>query len=106
MWVSYGAGLLMWHCFCNEKGVPKQGRAPATQALLSVFIVRLAMAYSGKTISGYMNGVWAWHILHGLPWALEKKEMDTMLRVAKKLTPNTSRRKKHCPYTSGFISAI
>ena len=106
MWVSYGAGLLMWHCFCNEKGVPKQGRAPATQALLSVFIVHLAMAYLGKTISGYMNGVWAWHILHGLPWALKKKEMDTMLRVAKKLTPNTSRRKKHCPYTSGFISAI
>lgn len=106
MQVSYSAGLLMWHCFCDEKGVPEQGRAPATQALLSVFIAHLATTYLGKTISGYVNGVWAWHILHGLPWALKKKEMDTMLCAAEKLTRNTSRRKKGCPYTPGFILAI
>ena len=106
MQVSYSTGLLMWHCFCDEKGVSKQGRALATQALLSVFVAHLATTYLGKTISGYMNSAQAWHILHSLPWALEKKEMDTMLCAAKKLTPNTSRRKKHCPYTPGVISAI
>ena len=55
--VAYGAGLLMWHCFCNEKGVPEEGRAPATQDLVSVFVAHLAVAYSGRTISGYLNGV-------------------------------------------------
>ena len=55
--VSYSAGLLMWHCFCNEKGIPKQERAPAMQALVSSFVVHLAAAYSGQTISGYVNGV-------------------------------------------------
>ena len=104
--VSYGAGLLMWHCFCDVKGVPESERAPTTQALLSTFVAHLASAYLGKTITGYINSVRAWHILNNLPWALEKKAMDTMLRAAEKLTPSTSRRKKRCPYTPAFISAI
>ena len=105
-WVSYGAGLLMWHCFCDGKGIPEEGRAPATQALVSVFIAYLASAYSGRTIASYLSGVRAWHVLHGLPWALEDNEMTTMLRAAEKLTPSTSRRKKRRPYTPAFISAI
>ena len=104
--VSYGAGLLMWHCFCDAKGVPELGRAPATQALLSVFVAHLASAYSGKTIAGYLSGVRAWHILHGQPWMLEDREMETMLRAAAKLTPDTSKRNKRRPYTPAFMSAV
>ena len=55
--VSYGAGLLMWHCFCDVKGVPESERAPTTQALLSTFVAHLASAYLGKTIAGYINGM-------------------------------------------------
>ena len=54
---AYGAGLLMWHCFCNEKGVLEESRALASQDLLSVFIAHLVAAYSGRTISGYVNRV-------------------------------------------------
>ena len=104
--VAYGAGLLMWHCFCDAKSIPEPGRAPATQAVISAFITHLASAYSGKTISGYLSGVQAWHILHGLPWVFDKKVVDTMLRAAEKLTPNTSRRKKRSLYTPAFISVI
>ena len=104
--VSYGAGLLMWHCFCDEKGVPEESRAPATQVLLSAFVAHMAAAYSGKTIAGYLNGVRAWHILHGLQCALEKKEMDTMLRAADKLTPSSLKRKKRQPYTPEFIATV
>ena len=104
--LSYGAGLLMWHCSCDSKGLPKAERAPVSQALLSAFIAHMASAYSGKTISSYLHGVQAWHILHGLPWVLEKMEMDTMLWAADKLTPTTSKRAKHHPYTPEFISAI
>ena len=104
--VAYGAGLLMWHCFCDEKGTSEEARAPATQPLLSMFIAHLAAAYSGKTISGYVSGVRAWHILHGLPWALKTAEMDAMLRAANKLTPDSARKKKRCPYTLDFIQAV
>ena len=55
--VAYGAGLLMWHCFCNNKGVPEEDRALAAQALLSTFITYLVAAYSGRMIAGYVNGV-------------------------------------------------
>ena len=104
--VSYGAGLLMWHCFCDEKGTSEEARAPASQPLLSSFVAHMAAAYSGKTISGYLNGVRAWHTLHGLPWILQKIEMDTMLRAANKLTPNSSKKKRRCPYTPSFILAV
>ncbi len=91
---AYGAGLLMWHCFCDCKEIPERERAPATQSLLSAFIAHMAAAYLGRTISNYLNGVWAWHILHSVPWALDKKEMDTMLHATNKLTPSTSKRKQ------------
>ena len=54
---AYGAGLLMWHCFCDKKGVSEESRAPASQDLLSVFIAHLVAAYSERTILGYMNRV-------------------------------------------------
>ena len=92
--VSYGAGLLMWHCFYNGKGAPEEGRALATQVLLLVFIVYLASTYSGRMIVGYLSRVRAWHILHGLPWALEDNKMTTMLQAVEKLMPSTSRKKK------------
>ncbi|KAH8978586.1 hypothetical protein EDB92DRAFT_1807287 [Lactarius akahatsu] len=103
---TYGSGLLMWHCFCDEKQVPERERAPAGQSLLSAFVAHMATAYSGKTISGYLSGIQAWHILHSIPWALEKNEMDTMLRAASKLTPNTSKMKQRLPYTPEFIVEV
>ena len=103
---TYGTGLLMWHCFCDEKGISERGRAPASQALLSAFITHMATSYAGKTISNYLNGVRAWHILHSVPWAMEKAEMDTILRAAEKPTPENSKRKKRRPYTPEFIAQI
>ena len=76
---SYSAGLLMWHCFCDGRATPEAEWAPAGQALLSAFIAHMATTYLGKTISNYLNSVRAWHLLHGIPWALEKRKMDVML---------------------------
>lgn len=104
--MSYGSSLLMWHCFCNAKEIPELERAPATQGLLSAFIAYLAAVYSGHTIACYLNGVRGWHILHSIPWALKKREMDTMLHAADKLTPVSSRRKKRLPYTPAFILGV
>ena len=103
---TYGTGLLMWHCFCDEKGISEQGRAPASQASLSAFVTHMATLYVGRTISNYLNGVRAWHILHSVPWAMEKAEMDTILHTAEKLTPDNAKRKKHRPYTPKFIAQI
>jgi hypothetical protein len=42
----------------------------------------MAAAYSGKTVSNCLHGVWAWRVLHSVPWQFEKSEMDAMLRAA------------------------
>ena len=74
MRVSYSAGLLMWHCFCDMKGMPKSERALTTQALLSTFVAHLASAYLGKMIAGYINSMRAWHILNNLLWPWRKRQ--------------------------------
>ncbi|KAF8952987.1 DNA breaking-rejoining enzyme [Flammula alnicola] len=103
---TYGSGLLVYHVFCDAKQVPEHKRAPASQLLLSAFVSSLAASYAGKTISNYFYGVRAWHVLHGIPWRLEKAEMDAMLRAAEKLTPTTSKRKPRRPYTPDFMIAL
>ena len=104
--VAYGAGLLMWHCFCDEKGTSEEARAPVAQSLISTFIAHLVATYSGRTISGYLSGVRAWHMLHGLLWVLKNCEMDVMLWVANKLMPSSLKKKKCCLYTPDFILAV
>jgi len=103
---TYGSGLLVFHVFCDSKGISESDRAPAAQPVLSAFVASLAASYSGKTISNYFYGVRAWHILHGMPWKLEKAEMDTMLWAAEKLTPISSKMKPRRPYTPDFIKAL
>ena len=76
---AYGAGLLMWHCFCDSRATPEHERAPASQALVSAFVAHMAAAYSGKTIANYLYGIRAWHMLHSVPWQVESSEMETML---------------------------
>lgn len=66
----------------------------------------MAVAYSGKTIANYLYSIHTWHIMHRISWVKEQWEMDTMLQAANKLTPSTSRRKKHLPYTPTFIMDI
>jgi hypothetical protein len=103
---TYGSGLLVFHVFCDSNGTSESDRAPASQPLLSAFVANLAASYSGRTISNYFYGVQAWHILHGVPWRLNKVEMDTMLRAAEKLTPVASKRKPRRPFTPDFIGAL
>jgi hypothetical protein len=103
---TYGSGLLAFHVFCDSSNTPETERAPASQPLLSAFVASLAASYAGKTISSYLYGVQAWHILHGISWQANKAEMDTMLRAAEKLTPAVSKRKKRRPYTPDYMTAL
>ena len=103
---TYSSGLLHFMVFCDKKNMPERDRAPANHMLLLSFVPTLAGAYSGSAISNYLYGVRAWHILHRVPWRVEKAEMDAMLKAAEKVTPASSKRKKRRPYTIEFILAI
>ncbi|KDQ52909.1 hypothetical protein JAAARDRAFT_137970 [Jaapia argillacea MUCL 33604] len=102
----YGSGLLVFHVFCDNKSIPEDQRAPASSLLTSSFVSTIAGAYAGRTISKYLYGVRAWHILHGLEWSLNEPEMEALLKAASTLAPTSSKRKKRQPYTIAFISSL
>lgn len=97
---SYGSGLLVYHVFCDLKGISDEQRAPASNVLLQAFISSVAGAYSGKTLNNYVMAIRAWHILHGVEWKLDKPVIDALLEVAENLAPATSKRKKCVPCIS------
>ena len=103
---AYGSGLLNYHVFCDQKGIPEAERAPASPTLIGAFVASIAGTYSGSTIDNYVYGIRAWHVLHGVKWQMEAAELEALLRAAEKSTPHTSRRKKRVPYTPDFIIAI
>lgn len=103
---TYGTGLLAFHVFCDNKDIAEDQRAPASQLLLSNFIAALAGAYAGKTLSNYVYGVRAWHLIHGIVWAPNDAETISLLRAATKLTPEQSKRKPRVPFTVEYIETI
>jgi len=103
---AYGSGLLNFHVYCDQKGIPEEKHAPASPLLIHAFISALTGAYSSSTVNNYVYGIRAWHILHRVKWQMEVAELDALLRAAQKATPATSRKKKRVPYTLDFILAI
>jgi hypothetical protein len=103
---TYSAGILVYHVYCDVKGVPEVLRAPASQHIITAFITSLAGSYSGSTIHNYIHGIRAWHILHGLEWKLNPLEMEAILKGANRLSPPSSKRKKRLPYTPEFIRGV
>src|SRR5271156_3387095 len=103
---SYSAGVLVYHVFCDKKGIPEELRAPTSQDIISSLVASLAGSYSGSTISNYVHGICSWHILHGLQWKPDPLELEAVLRAAERLTPSSSKRKKRQQYTPEFIAKL
>ncbi|KAF8802917.1 hypothetical protein BYT27DRAFT_7073653, partial [Phlegmacium glaucopus] len=103
---SYSAGILIYHVHCDKKDIPEEMRAPASQLIISSFVASLAGSYSGATISNYIQGIRAWHVLHGLEWRLNALEMDALLKGADRLAPSSSKRKKRQLYMPEFIAKL
>ncbi|KAJ7612864.1 hypothetical protein DFH06DRAFT_148539 [Mycena polygramma] len=102
----YGSGLLVYHVFCDMKGIPESQRSPASSLLISSFIATLAGSYSGSTLANYYYGVRAWHVLHSISWSVEQVAIDALLKAATTLAPHSSKRKKRLPYTVEILLII
>ncbi|KAJ7016542.1 hypothetical protein C8F04DRAFT_978447 [Mycena alexandri] len=103
---TYGSGLLSFHIFCDTKAITEAARAPAAPTLIAAYISTLAGFLSGGTISNYVSGIRAWHILHGVPWAMNVAELEALLRAADRLTPASSKRQARMPYTIDILSKL
>jgi hypothetical protein len=103
---SYGSGLLAFHVYCDLQNILEDQQAPVSHNLLSAFILSLAGAYSGVTISGYLAGLKAWHMLHSLVWQVKDREVELLLCAAEKMAPPSLKCPKRQPYTIPFIIVI
>jgi hypothetical protein len=103
---TYGAGLLVYHIFCDSRGVPETDRALAKAALVLSFISALAGSLSGKAIHNYICRVRAWHMLYSLPWVLHEDQIATMLKGVAKLAPPAVKQDKRKPVTIQMMSLI
>ncbi|KAF8815668.1 hypothetical protein BYT27DRAFT_7224837 [Phlegmacium glaucopus] len=103
---TYGAGLLVFHVFCDQRSIPELHRCPADPLLMLTFISSCAGSYSGKTLANYLYAIRAWHTLHGAPWRMNPAEMKAALDGAAILAPPASKRPKRLPLTVPVIVAI
>lgn len=100
----YGAGLLVFHVFCDNNNIPDTARCPATADLILAFIASCAGSYAGSTVSNYVAGLKAWHTLHGQPWTVNPDALKRCIEGAVKLTPLSAKRPQRAPFTPEIIS--
>lgn len=82
----YGAGLLVFHMFCDSPNIPDKQCCPASSILLLAFLASCAGLYSGGTLENYFYSIRTWHLLHGLPWLIDQAQV-LALEGAKWLAP-------------------
>jgi hypothetical protein len=105
---SYGAGLLVFHVFCDTRvpPVPEHHRGPASDVLVLEFISWCAGTLRGNTLRNYTFGVKAWHTVHGLGWVLDDTRVAAALAAAERVAPVSSKKPKRPPLLVATITAI
>ncbi|OSC98364.1 hypothetical protein PYCCODRAFT_1008064 [Trametes coccinea BRFM310] len=103
---TYGTGLLIFHIFCDLRNIPEGHRAPADELLILAFVASIAGSYAQSAINNYVAGVRAWHIIHGLPWNIDKSRYDAALAGAAQLAPPASKRPARSPLALQEIAGM
>ena len=102
----YGAGLLVYHIFCDSHNISENDRGPASPLLIIAFISSYAGAYAGGTLANYVFTVRVWHVLNGLAWSMDDTQVRAALTGAAILAPPASRQPKRVPITVGLMEHI
>nr|VWO94057.1 Uncharacterized protein [Ganoderma boninense] len=72
--------------------------------ILELFSAAMVGSYSETAVNNYVSGLQAWHVLHGLPWDIDKPRFKVMLRAANRLAPTS--RGKRPPLTVDIITIL
>lgn len=103
---TYGSGLLVYHVFCDVRGITKEQQCPASPLLLLAFISACAGLYVGTTLENYFYAIHTWHLIHGIPWCANQAEHSLALAGAACLAPPASKCPKCAPFTVQLLSDL
>ena len=103
---TYGTGLLVFHVYCDKKGIGEQQRVPCGQTLLAGFVSTLIGDYSAQAIENYTYGLRAWHTIHRIPWEINPVELQALFASAAKNQPPKSEKAQKPPCTIEDLVAI
>ena len=108
---TYGAGLLLFHVFCDSRGLSEEQRAPVSREVLEVFLASIMGSYSAAAVKNYYCGIKAWHQMHRIPWGVDVDDLAPLFRAAKSIAAKSSvlRQKPRVqrePYTVDKLAAI
>lgn len=80
---TYTSSINTFLKFCQSHRIPSEQTFPASDYLLCAFIAELSPSLSKNTISNYLCGLRAWHILNGYPF----ERSDRLNLIAKASRP-------------------
>jgi hypothetical protein len=103
---TYGAGLLVFHVFCDTHNVAEENRCPVARSLLLNFLCSCTGSYSSSALANYAAGLKAWHLLHGRSWLIPPSELKVVLDGATASVPITSKCPKRLPFTPSILCSI
>lgn len=103
---TYGAGLLVFHVYCDSLKIPEDQCCLISPTLLLAFLSSCAESYSGTALANYTARLRAWHLLHSRPWIVNAKELKAILDGAAALAPESSKCSKWNPFTVDILITI
>ncbi|KAG1863254.1 hypothetical protein DFJ58DRAFT_725154 [Suillus subalutaceus] len=84
---TYGAGLLVFHVFCDANNIEEDQRCPVAPTLLLTFLSNCTGSYSGM-------------------WLISADELKAILDGAKARAPESSKQPKCLPFTPDVLASI
>jgi hypothetical protein len=79
------------------KGLAEEEHAPVSQNTIASLITDLAGAYARDTIANYVQDIRAWHRIYNIPWNIDNLHIQTLLKSARKSTPEALKLPKRLP---------
>lgn len=59
-----------------------------------------------SSISNFVAGIRAWHVVHRLPWTINSNETSSLIKASRILAPATSKCPQRLPFTPPYIDSL
>ncbi|KAE8181279.1 hypothetical protein CF336_g8979 [Tilletia laevis] len=103
---GYAAAVLHWYAWATAVALPARLTFPIKSTELISFIASSSGIYHGNTISKWVSGLRAYHIIHGSSMDSKNEAVLQALRGALRQTPASAIKPPRIPYTAAILIAL